>query len=127
MLNAAALVLKALQDANLNAVADLPQAAARPIQRWQENGVFGPSSQMPDHLWQFDFQVDTWGTTKSDALALVSGALTLLRGHPSNAHGQVTRVELVGHDYQPDPDWPQGPQPGPRYISIFRIHAHPAA
>lgn len=125
MINCAALVLKALRDESLPAVAELPAKASRPIQRWQENGVLGPSSQMPDHLWEFDFQVDTWGTSKGNALNLVSGALTILRGHPSNPHGQVTRVQLVGHDYQADPDWPVGAQPGPRYISIFRIWAHP--
>jgi hypothetical protein len=125
MIDIAALTLNALQAAGVNAYAELPENSTRPVLRIQEIGVDGPSSHMPDWLHEFDLQVDSWGESKGDAHGLLEAAASVLRGHPSNQHGQITRFQVVSLDYQPDEDWPANGRPGPRYLSILRLFAHP--
>lgn len=129
MVNITALLTKACRDAGLNSYGDeLPTNTTRPAQRFVEDGILAPSSHMPDWLAEYDVQADTWGNTKTEALTLLQAALVVLRAHPSNDYGAVTRFQLVGNDFMPDPDWPTSSgRPGPRYVSILRLHVHPAA
>lgn len=125
MLNVVALVLKELQAQNLNCYAEIPDPPPNPVMRVEENGVRSPSSQMPDHLYEFGLELQTWGQTKSSAFALVVDTIQVLRAHPSNEHGAVTRFELVSNSYERDAQTLVNGQPGPRYISIARLWAHP--
>jgi hypothetical protein len=125
MINIVALVVKVAQTAQLNVYAELPSPPPDPVMRVEENGVFAPSSQMPDHLYELDLELQTWATTKLAAYQLVEDFTGLLRGQPSNQFGAVTRFQLVGNQYLRDPETLVNGVPGPRYISQIRVFAHP--
>ena len=124
MINIAALVLKAFQTAGLNAYAEIPDPPLNPVMQVEENGMFAPSSQMPDHLYEADLELQTWASTKTLALALVNDVVEVCRSHPANEHGVVTRCQVVSNQYLRDPETPVNGQPGPRYLTILRLRAH---
>jgi hypothetical protein len=125
MINIVKLVVSAAQTAQLNVYAELPSPPPDPVMRVEENGVFGPSSQMPDHFYEMDMELQTWASTKGAALELVEDFTGLLRTHPSGQDGAVTRFQLVGNQYLRDPETLVNGVPGPRYVSQVRVWAHP--
>lgn len=125
MVDVVALVVNHCRSEGLNVVAAVPSGSGRPVARVEESGVFSPSSQMPDHLYEYDLEVNVWAETKESAQELLGDINTCLRQQPATEHGVVTRSQMVGLSYEPDEDWPAGPEPGPRYIALLRVNAHP--
>jgi hypothetical protein len=126
MLDMVSLVVKHLRSNNLNYYTDLPPGVTKPAGRVQEIGVAGPSSHEPDWLYQYDLQVDVWADTKLAAHQTLSDASFLIRQHPVNEYGQVTRFEAVSVSYEPDESWPTNGQPSPHYLAVMRVWGHSA-
>lgn len=122
MLDLRALIVKHLRSKGLNFYTRLPPGVTLPAGRIQKIGVVGPSSQMPDHLYQFDLQVDIWAEDDITTQAIFESVSDELRTHPSNEYGQITRFEVVSADDQEDETWPnQHGQPSSRILSVLRV------
>jgi hypothetical protein len=125
MIDVVRLALEILTEAAIPAYAELPEKVGRPVLRIEESGGELPNSLQPENWIRQDLQLDGWGTSKSEARALIGDAYEALRaGVGTHSFGTLRRCEtLGGFVYERDEDWPIDGRPGPRYILTVRLTA----
>lgn len=121
--------LEVLLAADLPAVAELPAPPARPVVLVSAAGGPPSRSGAPDWLLAGDLQLDVWAETKADAADIAALARAALLAAPRNpdpdASVVVTSVNVNHPSWTPDEDWPASGRPGPRYVVLVTMSAHP--
>jgi hypothetical protein len=122
-------VLQLYQAAGLHAVAELGVDEDLPVVRVEENGGAPTSSQGPNRLTKQDLNIDTWGSSKTQAQQLMATARDLLLAAPRVAAVQAAAVLVSARanspQWLPDEDWPVSGRPAPRYLVTVTVTGHP--
>ena len=120
------MVLNILKAESINAVPLLPDKPTRPVVQVQEAGG-APNREANGHLNKPDLQIDVWHSSRALAWAQAAEVRDLLITSRNNVSelGVFVGARVTMPDWQPDPDFPVGNRPGPRYVLIASVTAHP--
>lgn len=120
------LVLNLLKADGLDALPALRDKQTRPCLQVEEAG--GPrSGNANGRLNRQDLQISVWGSSKKEAQQTLARARDLLigsRNHVASDGTVLVKATATMPDWQPDPDFPVGNRPGPRYVMIVSATAH---
>lgn len=130
MIDAEATAVAVLTAYGIPAGVELAEDTPRYFVRVAAAGGPPARSGMPDRLVTVDLQFDCWAPSKAEAAdlaGLVGAAMLAAPRNPAtyDPPAVVTSTTVTAPTWIPDPDWPLDGRPGPRYVVLGSLTAHP--